>query len=170
MLLVFGRQKTELKVIGHKNTSFHTSKEDYKSHSGFVFMLNGLAINWKSSKQCTMADSSTEARYIAENDARKEVVQLRNFIVDLEVVPGISGPAEIFYDNLCVVAQAKEPRAHLKSKHILRKYHFIREIVDQGDVKVQHNPMDDNATDPFTKAVWHFKHYKHAEFIGMKYL
>ncbi|KAJ9544714.1 hypothetical protein OSB04_024421 [Centaurea solstitialis] len=80
-----------------------------RSQSGNVFTLNGGAILWKSSNQDTIADSTTEAEYIAASDATKEAVWLRNFITDLRVVASISRPVDIYYDNSGAVAQAKEP-------------------------------------------------------------
>jgi hypothetical protein len=52
------------------------------------------------------------------------------------VVPSVQGPIEIYCDNNSVIAQAKEPRFHKKNKHILRKYHLIREYVDEGEIKL----------------------------------
>ncbi|KAJ9544958.1 LOW QUALITY PROTEIN: hypothetical protein OSB04_024665 [Centaurea solstitialis] len=92
--------------------------------SGYVFTLNGGAISWKSSKQDTIADSTTEADYIAASDAAKEAVWLRNFLSDLRVVASISRPIDVFCDNSGAVAQAMEPREHHKSRHVLRKYHL----------------------------------------------
>lgn len=54
-------------------------------------MFNGGEICWNSSKQCNMAYFTTEAEYFAANDAVKEAVCLKNFIIDLGVVR-ISGP------------------------------------------------------------------------------
>ncbi|KAJ9541534.1 hypothetical protein OSB04_028040 [Centaurea solstitialis] len=135
MFLVFGGSEDEISVTGYFDASFQTDKDDFRSQSGYVFTLNGGAISWKSSKQ-DIADSTTEAEYIAASDAAKEVVWLRNFLSDLRVVASISRPIEIFYDNSGVVAQAKEPREHHKSRHVLRKYHLIREIIGRGDVRI----------------------------------
>ncbi|KAJ9566410.1 hypothetical protein OSB04_002376 [Centaurea solstitialis] len=77
----------------------------------------------------TDANSTTEAEYIAALDAAKEAVWLRNFILDLRVVASISRPVDIYCDNSGAVAQAKDPREHHKSRHVLRKYHLIREII-----------------------------------------
>ncbi|KAJ9545928.1 hypothetical protein OSB04_025635 [Centaurea solstitialis] len=129
MFLVFGGYEDEISVTGYSNASFQTDRDDFRSQSGYVFTLNGGAISWKSSKQDTIADSTTEAEYIAASDAAKEAVWLRNYLSDLRVVASISRPIDIFCDNSGAVAQAKEPREHHKSRHVLRKYHLIREII-----------------------------------------
>ena len=49
--------------------------------------MNRGAVCWKSSKQDTTADSTTEAEYIAASDAAKERVWVKKFITDLRVVP-----------------------------------------------------------------------------------
>ncbi|KAJ9545825.1 hypothetical protein OSB04_025532 [Centaurea solstitialis] len=138
--------------------------------SGYVFTLNGGAISWKSSKQDTIADSTIETEYIAASDAAKEAVWLRNFISDIRVVASISRPIDIYCDNSGAVAQAKEPREHHKSRHVLRKYHLIREIIGRGDVRICKIPTDENVADPLTKPLARAKHEGHASSIGMQYL
>ncbi|KAJ9544171.1 hypothetical protein OSB04_023878 [Centaurea solstitialis] len=170
MFLVFRGSKDEISVTGYSDASFQTDRDDYRSQSGYVFTLNGGAISWKSSKQDTIADSTTEAEYIAASDAAKEAVWLRNFITDLRVVASISRPVDIYCDNSGVVAQAKEPREHHKSRHVLRKFHLIREIIGRGDVRICKIPTDENVTDPLTKPLARVKHETHANSIGMQYL
>ncbi|KAJ9553261.1 hypothetical protein OSB04_017306 [Centaurea solstitialis] len=170
MFLVFGGAEDEISVTGYSDASFQTDRDDFRSQSGYVFTLNGGAISWKSSKQDTIADSTTEAEYIAASDAAKEAVWLRNFLSDLRVVASISRPIDIFCDNLGAVAQAKEPREHHKSRHVLRKYHLIREIIGRGDVRICKIPTEDNVADPLTKPLARVKHEAHANSIGMQYL
>ena len=88
-------------------------------------MLNGGAFSWKSVKQDTIADSTTEAEYIAASEAAKEAVWIRSFMTGLGVIKNASNPVGLFCDNTGAIAQAKEPRAHNRSKHVLRKYHLI---------------------------------------------
>ena len=52
-----------------------------------MFTLGGGAIVWRSIKQSSIADLTMEAEYIAACEAAKEVVWLRKFFTDLEVVP-----------------------------------------------------------------------------------
>ena len=97
MFLIYG--DSELKVSGYTDASFQIDKYDYKSQSGFIFLLNGGAVSWKSSKQSMIADSTTEAQYIAASEATKETVWMRKFIVELEVGPSIIEPIIIYCDN-----------------------------------------------------------------------
>ncbi|KAJ9551807.1 hypothetical protein OSB04_015852 [Centaurea solstitialis] len=152
MFLVFGGSEDEISVTGYSDASFQTDRDDF------------------SSKQDTIADSTTEAEYIAASDAAKEAVWLRNFLSDLRVVASISRPIDILCDNSGAVAQAKEPREHHKSRHVLRKYHIIREIIGKGDVRICKIPTEDNVADPLTKPLARAKHEAHANSIGMQYL
>ena len=125
----------ELIVNGYTDAAFQTNVEDSKSQSSCVFCLNGGAVSWKSSKQDTITNSTTDSEYIAASEAANEAVWIRKFIIGLGVVPSIVDPIELHCDNNGAIAQAKEPRSHQKSKHILRRYHLIREILDRGDVQ-----------------------------------
>ncbi|KAL0376288.1 UNVERIFIED_CONTAM: Retrovirus-related Pol polyprotein from transposon TNT 1-94 [Sesamum calycinum] len=88
---------------GYSNASFQSDDDDAKSQSGFVFKLNGGVVAWKSSKQATTSDSTTEAEYITTS----EVVWMKNYIQELGVVPSIAEPVVIFCDNNRVITQAK---------------------------------------------------------------
>ncbi|KAL0284847.1 UNVERIFIED_CONTAM: Retrovirus-related Pol polyprotein from transposon TNT 1-94 [Sesamum angustifolium] len=110
--------------------------DDAKSQSGFVFKLNGGVVAWKSSKQDSTADSTTEVEYIAASEAAKEAVSMKNYIQELGVVPSIAETVVIFCDNNGAIAQAKEPRSHHRYKHILRRYHLLREMVGRRDVRM----------------------------------
>jgi hypothetical protein len=160
----------ELNVVGYTDASFQTDKDDSRSQSGYVFCLNGGAVSWKSSKQKTVADSTTEAEYIAASNASKEAVWIRKFIMDLGVVPNIVDPMSLYCDNNGAIAQAKEPRSHQRSKHILRRFHLIREIIDRGDVKICKVHTDDNIADPLTKPLAQQKHDSHNRAIGIKFM
>ena len=73
MLLVYGGDK-ELVVNGYVDASFVTDLNDSKSQTGCMFLLNGGAVSWCSSKQSVVAGSTCEAEYIAASEAAKEGV------------------------------------------------------------------------------------------------
>ena len=118
-----------------------------------MFTFGGGAISWRSVKQSSIADSTMEAEYIAASEAAKEVVWLKNFLMDLEVVPSTQLAIILLCDNSGAVANSKEPTNHKRGKHIERKYHLIREIVNRGDAKVSQIASEDNLAYPLTKGL-----------------
>ena len=83
-MLVYQDESQE--PIGHTNSDFQSDIDSRKSTSGYVFTFGGGAISW-SVKQSSIADSTMEAKYIATSEAAKEAIWLKNFLIDLEVVP-----------------------------------------------------------------------------------
>ena len=116
-----------------------------------MFTLNGGAVSWKSSKQEMTIDSTTEAEYIAASEVAKEAVWIRKFILELGVVPNIIDQVPLYCYNNGAIVQAKEPRSHQRSKHILRRYHLIKEPISRHDVIIEKVLTDQNITDPLTK-------------------
>ena len=167
IFLVFGG--SELKIEGYTDSSFQSESDDSTSMSGYVFTLNGGAISWKSSKQSTTADSTVEAEYIAASEAAKEAVWMRKFVSELGVVPSIEEPIVLYCDNNAAIAQAKEPRSHKNSKHILRRFHLIREIIERGDVKIERVDTHNNVADPLTKTLSQIHFDRHKEKMGIRY-
>ncbi|KAL0355417.1 UNVERIFIED_CONTAM: Retrovirus-related Pol polyprotein from transposon TNT 1-94 [Sesamum radiatum] len=148
MFLVYDDGKLILE--GYSDASFQSNEDDAKSQSGFVFKLNGGVVAWKSFKQDTRADSTTEAEYIAATETTKEAVWMENYIQEWGVVPSIAEPVVIFCDNNGAIELAKAPRSHHRSKHILRHYHLLRDMVGKGDVRMDRAK---NMADPLTKGV-----------------
>ena len=73
-------------------------------------------------KQSSIAGSTMEAKYIAASEATKEAVWLKNFLLDLGLVPSAQLAITLYYNNSEAVANAKEQRSHKRGKHIERMY------------------------------------------------
>ena len=69
------------------------------------------------------------------------------------MVLSIDGLVLLYCNSTEAMAQAKEPKSHQRTKHILHHYHLIRKIMDRGDVDLQKVDGKENLTDPFTKAL-----------------
>ncbi|GJY59233.1 retrotransposon protein, putative, ty1-copia subclass [Tanacetum coccineum] len=75
MFLVYGENsEAKLRVDCYCDAGFETDRDDTKSQIGYVFILNGGAVDWKSSKQSTTAMSATEVEYIATSEAAMEAM------------------------------------------------------------------------------------------------
>ena len=169
MFLVYGGEE-ELVVNGYTDASFQTDVDDSKSQSGYVFMLNGGAVSWKSSKQDTVAHSTMEAEYYAAAEASMESVWIKQFLTDLGVVPSASSPLDLYCDNSGTIAIAKEPRNHQKTKHFMRRFHLIRQFVERGEINLCKIHTDLNMADPLTKPLTQKKHDQHTRAMGIRYL
>ena len=77
MFLIYGGDK-ELIVNGYIDASFDTDPDDSKSQTGYVFLLNGGAVSWCSSKQSVVVGSMCEAEYIAASETTNEGVHIRS--------------------------------------------------------------------------------------------
>ncbi|GKB84206.1 hypothetical protein Tco_0956478 [Tanacetum coccineum] len=133
--LVYGGEK-ELRVTGYCDVGWQTNKDDSRLQSGWVFLLNREAVTWKVQSKIQW-QTLRASEYIAACEASKETIWMKNFIGDLGVVPTVQDPVEIFCDNESAAALTKEPKDYGKSKHIERKYHFVRSKVEEGHVIVK---------------------------------
>ncbi len=77
-----------------------------------MYICNGGAVSWKSSKQSTTADFTTKPEYIAASDAAKEAIWIKKFVTKLTVVPSIESAVPLYCDNNGAIIQEKEPQSH----------------------------------------------------------
>ena len=162
--LTFGGRKETL-VEGYCDADWAGQKHRH-SISGFSFHYGVGAISWSSKKQNIVALSSTEAEYVAQTHAAKEAMWLRSFVS--EIRGGAEGALTILCDNQGAIALAKDNKYHARTKHIDLRYHFIREAVEDGKIKVKYIPTDDNVSDIFTKALPKPKFQRLVELLGMR--
>jgi hypothetical protein len=164
--LTFGGN-TQTLVEGYCDADW-ASQSHRHSISGFSFHFGCGAVSWSSKKQNVIALSSTEGEYIAQTHAAKEAIWLRSFVS--EIRGGGEKSLTMLCDNQGAIALAKDNKFHSRTKHIDLRYHFIREAVEDGKIKVQYIPTDDNVADIFTKALGKPKFQRFVELLGMREL
>ncbi|GJY47056.1 retrotransposon protein, putative, ty1-copia subclass [Tanacetum coccineum] len=131
MFLVYGDDiKRELRVSCYTDAGYLTNADDLKSQTGYVFVLNGDVVDWKSTKQSIFATSSAEAEYIASYDASKEAVWVRKFISGLGVVPTIEEPINMCCDNTGAITIANELGITKGIRHFRAKVQKITTFVN----------------------------------------
>ncbi|GJW78954.1 retrotransposon protein, putative, ty1-copia subclass [Tanacetum coccineum] len=108
-----------------------------------------------------------EAKYIATYDTSKEAVLVRKFISGLGVVPTIEEPINMYCDNTGAITIAKESGITKGASHFRAKVHYLREVIEFGDIKLEKVHTNDNLADPFTKALDFPKHSEHTRNIRM---
>ncbi|GJS11415.1 hypothetical protein Tco_0368211 [Tanacetum coccineum] len=154
MLLVYGGNPIdELRVDCYYDAGFETDRYEIKSQTLHVFVLNRGAMDWKSSKQSTTTMSATKAKFIVASEAAMEAVWIRKFISGLGIVPTINEPIKMFCDNSAALLIANEPGVQRGARHYHRRYHYVRECIELGEINLLKVHIDDNLIDPFTKAL-----------------
>ena len=159
-------EKNSKSCVGYSDADWAGDKSDRKSTSGYCFLLSGGLISWRTNKQSCVALSTAEAEYVALSSAGQEAVWLKTLLNDLKVF-SIKEPMLIFEDNQSAICLAKNPRDHPKTKHISIKFHYIRELIDSGEIKVQYCPTSEMLADIFTKGLSAEKFNKLRSMLGV---
>ena len=94
------RRSDDLEVIGYSDSDFAGCVDSRKSTFGYLFLLAGGAISWKSAKQTITASSTMEAEFVACFEATVHGLWLRNFILGLGVVDSIARPHKFIFITL----------------------------------------------------------------------
>ncbi|GJY03952.1 integrase [Tanacetum coccineum] len=139
----------------------------YASAVGSIMYIVRCVVDWKSTKQSIFVTSSADSEYIAAYDASKEVVWVRKFISGLGVVPIIKEPINMYCDNTGAITIANESGITKGAIHFRAKVHYLREVIEYGDIKLEKVHTYDNLVDPFTKALAFPKHSEHTRNIEM---
>nr|GEV53944.1 hypothetical protein [Tanacetum cinerariifolium] len=99
--------------------------------------------------------------------ASAKAVWVRKFISGLSVVLTIEEPISMYCDNTVAIAIANESGITKGARHFRAKVHYLREVIEFGDIKLEKVHTDDNLADPFTKALAFPKHSEHTKNIRM---
>jgi hypothetical protein len=120
-----------------------------KRTSGCCFSLGSVVITWFSRKQTYVALSLAEAEYMAVSMASCEAIWLHKVLTGLfnkELEPTL-----IYFDNQSCIKLSKNPVFHDRCKHIEIRYHFIRDRIQRGAVKLQYISTDEQVANILTK-------------------
>jgi hypothetical protein len=97
-----------------------------------------------------VAQSTCEAEYYSAADATKKVLHLGQVMGEIFNAP-ITETTTIWEDNQSAMAYSHNALVCGKTTHIGMKWHFFKDYVDQGTIKLRNLPNDKRAADMFTK-------------------
>ncbi|GKE52500.1 hypothetical protein Tco_1487656 [Tanacetum coccineum] len=169
MFFVYGgNPEVERRVTCNYDARFETERDDIKSQTRYIFVLNGGTVEWKSSKQSTTTMFAIEVEYIADSEVSIEAILIRNFIFEIHIVPAINEPIKMLCDNFVALIIANESGVQKGAIHYHRRYHYIRECIELGEINLFKVHTDNNLDDPFMKALPKGKLTQHARSIGLR--
>src|SRR3984957_4393431 len=137
----------------YTDSDYAGDRHTYRSTSVYVNFLAGEPISWQSKRQSVVAQSSTEAEYIAMSELAKEGAWLRYLLVGLHYKGQDLDPMTLYGDNQGVLSLAENPTFHRGSKHIAVRYHLVRQEVEMGRLQIAYIPTDHMPADGLTKAI-----------------
>jgi hypothetical protein len=128
-----------------------------KSRTGYGITLYGCPVLWASELQIEIALSTTEAEYIALSQAMRDLIPMKNLLLELAAVTGLElsqtiTHSTIFEDNKGCADLVKSPKMRPRTKHIALKYHHSRSFIGK-DITIKWISTDDQLADIFTKSL-----------------
>ena len=127
----------------------------------FLAPVCGVPIIWKSKLQTEITLSTMEAEYVALSMAMKELLPVRELIIEVCESVGLSRNdltsihSTVWEDNAgcAILANMELPRMTPRSKHYAVKYHWFRSKLKPNNIKVEKIDGTFQLADIFTKAL-----------------
>jgi hypothetical protein len=138
------RRSDKLEVIGYTDFDFMSCVDSLKSTSGYIFMLVGGAISWRSAKQSMIASSTMTAEFIA-----------------------IKLSLKLYCDNSLTVLYSNDNRSSSKFKYIDIKFLAVKEKVQSGFISIEHIGTSSMLADPLTKGLIPKQFHEHVAHMGI---
>jgi hypothetical protein len=122
--------------------------DSHRSTTGFMLMLNGAAVAWKSKQQLVVAQSSAEAEFMAASALVQKVIYARRLLENLGFPK--PEPTCIYADNRTFTAWSERSVGE-SDQHIDFLKHFVHDAVEAGVLKLLPVASIDNVADLLTK-------------------
>ena len=138
---------------GYSDANWISDSNSTRSTSGYVFVMGGAAVSWRSSKQTCIARSTMESEFIALDLATEEADWLRSFLEGIPMWPKPVPAISMHCDSQSAIGRAQDHMYNGKSRHIRRRHKSVRELLANGVVSLDFVRSKDNIADPFTKGL-----------------
>jgi hypothetical protein len=148
--LVYTPSEHRLHLSGFVDSDWGGDYPTRKSTTGYIFFYANAPVSWSSKIQKTVALSSCEAEYMALKEAIKEFVWLTSLFDGIGSLKTCNSKI-LLTDNQSAIDLSKNPEYHARSKHIDIQYHYVREIIQSGQVSLKYVSTKDNIADVLTK-------------------
>ncbi|GJR84290.1 putative ribonuclease H-like domain-containing protein [Tanacetum coccineum] len=136
-------------LVAYINSDYAGASLDRKSITGGCQFLGCRLISWQCKKQTVVANSTTEAEYVAASSCFGQVLWIQNQLLDY----GYNFMhTKIYIDNESTICIVKNPVFHSKTKHIEIRHHFIRDSNEKKLIQMIKIHTNKNVADLLTKA------------------
>ena len=143
------KKMKKVKIEGFCDSDYAGDRDTRKSVAGYAIYIFGCLIAWKSKSQRSVALSSSEAEYVSISEITKDLLFVKQILEFLQ--QEVEYPIEIKVDNIGAIYMAENNSSNNQTKHVNTRYHFVRELIEDGIVKIEFVRSENNDSDIFTK-------------------
>jgi hypothetical protein len=143
--------KMEWKLTVYSDSDWAADMNTRRSVTGFTIFLQGVPVLWKSQSQKTVSLSSSEAEYYAMSEAVKEIKFITQVLESVGLK--VQKPIIVNVDNVGAIFVAENHSATKHTRHVDARYHFVREFIINGQIKIIFVKTSDNKSDIFIKNI-----------------
>jgi hypothetical protein len=134
------------------------------SVTGFTIYLLSVPICWRSKSQKGVTLSSTEAEYVAISEANKELKFIYYLLIDLHIKVNL--PIVVKTDNIGAIFMSENALIGFRTRHVDTRYQLVRELIEDGFIKIEFIRSFENDSDLFTKNINQELYAKHTKKFG----
>ena len=146
---IFLKANSPISLHTYSDADWAGDNDTYISTNAYILYLGMTPIAWSSKKQTGVARSSTEAEYRAVANTASEIIWVCSLLSEL----GVMLPTQpvVYCDNIGATYLSANPVFHSRMKHLAIDYHFVRNQVQSGALRVVHVSTNDQLADALTK-------------------
>ena len=139
-------------LIGYTDANWAEDTVTRKSTGAYLFTLYEDAFSWSSKLQTCVALSSCESEYMTQTQTSKKAIWISRLLKKLDLSYGLPAqPITVKANNQDAIALSADPKFHSRIKHIDVQWHFVREMVEKGKMRLEYCPTDEMAANGLTK-------------------
>ena len=143
------------------DASFASDFNNRRSVTGYMIFFCEVLVTWKIKLQKGVTKSTTESEYVSLSELSGEILFLTRIVKFMGVE--VEYPIVVEVDNAGAIFLANNKALGQRTKHIDTHYHFTREYVEDGIIKIRYVRTDDNTSDVMTKNTALKTFWKHCE-------
>jgi hypothetical protein len=145
-------------LTGICDASFAPDKNTRRSITGWMILLFGTLISWKSKMQKGVTISSTEAEYVAISEMCMELMFIKQVLESMQME--VITPIKVYTDNLGAIYMIKNWTTGGKTKHVDTRFHYVRDLERNHTIELSFVRTDENQANMLTKNVGEEEYWK----------
>lgn len=146
---IFLSTNSPLSLHAFSDAEWAGDVDDFVSTNAYIVYLGTAPIAWTSKKQHSVARSSTEAEYRSVANTAAEIIWVFSLLTELGLF--LTSTLTIYCDNVGATYLSANPIFHSRMKHLALDFHFVRQNVQSGALRVAHISTHDQLADALTK-------------------